>query len=75
MKLGDTVRDVVSGFEGVVLARMECLYAATQYQVHSRELNGDTGRLKASEWFEGPRLEVVKEEPARVGFVHIKGAE
>jgi hypothetical protein len=35
-KLGDLVRDEVTGFTGVVLARQEALYEATLCRVHPR---------------------------------------
>ncbi len=72
-KLGDLVRDEVTGFEGIVLARTEALYEATICRVHRRGLQ-DNGDVLAGILFEDDRLEVLKEN-AIVGFRNIKGAE
>lgn len=70
--LGDLVRDEVTGFTGVVLARMEALYEATQCRVQSRELSD--GGIRAPWWIEEDRL-VVLEQNAIVGFRKIAGRE
>ena len=69
INLGDLVKDKVSGFKGVVLARMECLYEATSCRVHPREL-GEDGRVNEYMWFEEDRLQVI-EEHIIVGFVEV----
>lgn len=72
ISLGDLVRDEVTGFEGVVLARMECLYEATQVRIHPRALREDVGEPKASFWMEEDRC-VVIEQQAVVGFRTVAG--
>ena len=68
IKLGDSVRDKVTGFEGTALARMEALYEATQLRVHPSSLNS-AGDIRASQWIEEERLSVVRlEEHPVAGF-------
>lgn len=71
INLGDFVKDKVSGYTGVVLARMECLYEVTTCRVHPRDLN-ENGLIKDSCWLEEDRLEVLKEN-AIVGFKSVVG--
>ena len=69
INLGDEVRDEVSGFKGVVLARMECLYEATALRIHP--LSYENGQLTYT-WVEEDRCVVVKERTL-VGFVDVAG--
>jgi hypothetical protein len=72
-QLGDKVRDEVSGYEGIVLAKLEALYEASQCRVHPCSLS-DQGQIRDSVWIEDDRLFVIKEQ-AIVGFRHVKGRE
>lgn len=72
-RLGDLVRDEITGFEGIVLARTEALYEATICRVHRRGLQ-DNGDVLSGILFEEDRLEVLKEN-AVVGFRNIVGVE
>jgi hypothetical protein len=71
--LGDHVCDEVTGYEGVVLARLESLYEATSCRVQSRKLD-EQGNPRGMQWFEEDRL-IVVEEHAVVGFRSIVGKE
>jgi hypothetical protein len=71
--LGDFVRDELTGFTGVVLARTEGLYEATTCRVHPRERREDGG-LREAYIFEEDRLTVI-EETAVVGFRQVAGKE
>jgi hypothetical protein len=67
IKFGDSVRDKVTGLEGIVLARMEALYEATQCRVHPG-LNS-SGEVRASVWIEEERLATIKAaEHPNAGF-------
>lgn len=69
IQLGDRVRDTVSGFEGIALARMEAIHEATQFRVHPTELATD-GKIKDSVWLDETRLKVIKASDGRVaGFL------
>lgn len=57
-ELGDTVRDRLTVFEGVVIARTEWRYGCTVYTVASRQLNRDGEPPKGVPFDEG-RLELV----------------
>ena len=60
--LGDKVRDVVSGFEGVVLAKLDALYEAPQCRVHPLELKSD-GEIRGGVWLEEGRLKKLESKP------------
>jgi hypothetical protein len=40
-KLGDAVRDILTGFEGIVVARIEHLFSGQSYLVQPHALGGD----------------------------------
>ena len=54
IKLGDVVRDSVSGFEGLAVARTEWLYGCVRYGVEARALR--EGKLIEAQWFDEARL-------------------
>ena len=56
VQLGDTVRETIIGYEGVVTAISEYLYGCRRCQI---EFNGKDGKLEELT-FDEPRLEVVK---------------
>lgn len=56
--LGSKVRDVVSGFEGIVTARYEFLYGCTRYNVQPRV--GDDGKGAEPQCFDEPQLELIE---------------
>ncbi len=58
-KLGDNVRDVIAGFEGVVTGRAEYLYGCVQVFVSPRKLDKE-GKLLDGVWFDEGRVEVVE---------------
>ena len=63
MKLGDTVRDSVTSFEGVAVAKIEWFKGTTAYVVQAKTLNNE-GKIVQHEFEEG-RLEVVSAKAAR----------
>ena len=54
--LGDEVRDIITGFEGVVLAKVEALFGTSKAEVQQRGLNID-GRPFESIWLPLTQLE------------------
>ncbi len=56
MKLGDRVKDTVTGFTGIAVMRLEKFKGATAFAVQSSELV--EGKI-VEEWFEEGRLEIV----------------
>ncbi len=72
--LGDTVRDVITGFTGIAVARSEWLYGCVRLGVESKKLDKD-GKVMEAQWFDEQRLElcgeskpkVIKESLARTG--------
>jgi hypothetical protein len=57
INLGDEVKDIITGFEGVAISRVEQLFGATKIEVQQRNLNGDD-RPMDSIWFVESQLEV-----------------
>jgi hypothetical protein len=72
MNLGDEVEDTVTGFKGVILARLEGLHEATSCRVHPTVCAGDTGKPIDSVWMEESRLRLTKLQ-AVTGFLQIRG--
>lgn len=57
MKLGDRVRDALTGFMGVATGRAEYLYGCVQVQVTPRVLK--EGKPVEPQWFDEQRLNVL----------------
>jgi hypothetical protein len=55
--LGDEVADVLTGFQGVVMARIEYLTGCAQVSVLPR--SESKSELKVAEWFDIERIELV----------------
>jgi hypothetical protein len=58
VQLGDTVRDVVSNFKGIVTSRTEYLNDCVRYGVQP-QVDKD-GKLPAGEYFDWHQLEIIK---------------
>lgn len=58
VKLGDTVRDVVTGFEGTTVAVAKYMYGCIQYKVQPKCKEGNYTK---AEWLDEPQLEVIQE--------------
>ena len=56
--LGSDVRDCVTGFKGVLVARLEHLFHPPEVQVQPRELD-ENGLPRQAIWFEETRIEAV----------------
>ena len=57
IRLGDKVKDCVSGFEGIVIAKTDWLYGCVRFGVEAQELRD--GKLIEAQWFDEPRLVLV----------------
>ena len=60
VRLGDVVRDEVTGFSGLVTAICRYRYSSTQVEVSPMAINGKGERVKES-WIPLKRLEVIRE--------------
>jgi len=69
-ELGDTLREKVSGLEGVVMARAQYSTGCIHYGIQSRGLKD--GETRGWEWFDQSRLESVSS--ATVNFDISKGS-
>lgn len=53
--LGDYVEDMITGFEGIAIARTENLFGGVEFKIQQRTLNGDD-RPQEPIWIEAGRL-------------------
>jgi hypothetical protein len=58
--LGAQVKDVITGFVGVVTGRCEWITGCIQYVVAPQKLNKETSAPVPGEWFDEQRLKVLK---------------
>lgn len=61
-ELGQVVKEVVTGFTGVIMSRTEYITGCKQYGLLSRELNKETGRPSEWLWFDEERLVATAEK-------------
>ena len=60
-ELGTTVKDTITGFEGLVTRRTQWLNNCNTYGVQPRELDKD-GKIRECGNFDEPQLELVEKE-------------
>lgn len=60
IKLGQKVRDKITGFEGIAIARTEWLYSCVRLGVQGQKVKDD-GTLPEAQWFDEPQLEPIEE--------------
>jgi hypothetical protein len=60
IELGSKVKDMVSGFTGIAVARYEFMYGCTRYSVQPLATAKKPGKLEKSETFDEPQLEVLE---------------
>jgi len=56
--LGDKVRDIITGFEGVAIARSQWLVGCERISVQPQDLDKDGG-VKPFQTFDEPQLEII----------------
>ena len=59
-ELGSKVKDKITGFKGIVIARTCWLNNCNTYGVRSQKLKD--GKIQDVEWFDEPQLKIVKQE-------------
>ncbi len=69
IKLGNKVKDTVTGFEGITIARIDYLHGCCQWCVKSQALH--EGKPISGVYFDEPLLEVL--EPS--GVPRVKGSD
>ncbi len=57
IEMGDKVKDLISGFEGIATGRSEWLYGCTRITVTPQDLH--EGKPVEAQWFDEEQLEVV----------------
>lgn len=66
--LGDRVKDRITGFQGIAVARTEWLYGCVRITVQPEKRDGD-GKLLANETFDAPQLALVRAGVVKGGQV------
>jgi hypothetical protein len=61
-ELGVTVEDIVTGYRGVIVARVEYLTGCTQYGIVGKV--GADGKVPGAEYFDEDRLVLIETVPA-----------
>jgi hypothetical protein len=59
IKLGDRVKDTVTGFEGIAVAKTEWLHGCVRFVVQPQSLDKD-GKVQVAETFDEPQLKIIK---------------
>ena len=67
--LGIRVRDSITGFAGVSVARCEYLHKPPQVEIQPDSVDSD-GKMLDSCWFDEPRVEIINGDSPKVGFHH-----
>ena len=63
IELGDTAKDIVTGYEGVVTSHAQYLTGCDQYAIQPVAKGGTWSEGK---WFDGNRLKVVKKGAVKI---------
>lgn len=71
IELGSTVKDVVTGFTGIAVARYEFMYGCTRYCVQPKTKKDKAGSLNTEKNFDEPQLIVLK-KPGKAVMASIK---
>ena len=61
VKLGDKVKERVTGMEGIVVTHAEWLYGCNRFAVEPEKLKED-GSLHDATWFDEQRVQLVEEK-------------
>jgi hypothetical protein len=56
--LGKFGKDIVTGYEGVIIAKANYLYAGSTYALQSQKINPTTQKPYEPEWFDEARVQV-----------------
>lgn len=65
MKLGDKVKDTVTGFTGIAVSKTEWLNGCTRFGVQDQKVRG--GKVGEIHYFDQPQLVVVKPSVVQCG--------
>lgn len=71
-KIGARLRDIVTGFEGVVVARTQYLTGCNRYSLQNQELDKD-GKPKDWQAFDENQLDEVKDKDIAIKSVRERG--
>lgn len=55
-KLGKLAKDKVTGFEGIIIGKIEYLFGCNQYGLASQKYNEDKKERTPTEWFDEGRI-------------------
>jgi len=66
--LGKKAKDKITGFEGIIIGKATYLFGCDQYGLAPQIFDKAKGELKASQWFDEGRIEIIGDgvEPSSV---------
>lgn len=64
IKLGNKVRDTITGFAGILIGRTEWMYGCNRIGIQPEGLH--EGKPVDAEWFDEQRVELVEATPVKV---------
>lgn len=71
-ELGDAVKDVVTGFNGIITGRSEFITGCRQYSVTARKLEGGETKIV---WFDEDRLKATKAAKVKLKITNDGGPQ
>lgn len=63
--LGDIVKDKITGFEGVVIAKTEWLYGCIRIGIQSRSISKE-GTIPEAQWIDIAQAEIITKNYAKI---------
>jgi len=67
IKLGDVVRDKITGFKGIAIAKCEYLYGCAQFCIKPQKLSKE-GSMLEGQYIDIEQLEIIDKEENKIGF-------
>ena len=71
-KLGDVVRDIITGYTGIIVGVTFYLTGCTHYGILNQELDKD-GNIRDWVWLDGSKLELVEIKESTKATINITG--
>lgn len=67
IQLGDLVKDVITGFEGIAIAETKWLTGCIRYGLRSRKLDNKS-IPQEDQWFDKDQLKVIKQDAVSINI-------
>lgn len=60
-KFGKKGKDKITGFEGIIIGKIDYLFGCRQYGIAPQNFDKEKGKRADTEWFDEGRIEIVGE--------------